>query len=109
MGLKEFCLFKILFSNFIIQYSIFPKFGFGSEIGCFWVSQFAITPAKCRLGRVQRNPTKPGVGSNQPTKCKVAQDRTNSQNSIIPEGRYLDIAPDSHIISIYCRNRDTLN
>ncbi|CAB1075692.1 hypothetical protein D1AOALGA4SA_3505 [Olavius algarvensis Delta 1 endosymbiont] len=28
---------------------------------------FMMSPEKCRLGRVQRNPTKPGVGSTQPT------------------------------------------
>ena len=43
-----------------------------------WVSHLAITPAKCRLGRVQRNPTKPGVGSTQPTKFNVAQDGTSA-------------------------------
>ena len=52
--------------------------GLGLEIGRCWVSHFAITPAKCRLGWVQRNPTKLGAGSTQPTKCKVAQDRSNS-------------------------------
>ena len=46
-------------------------FGFGSEIGRCWVSQFAIAPAKCRLVRLRRrNPTKPGAGSTQPTKAK---------------------------------------
>jgi hypothetical protein len=44
---------------------------FGSEIGRCWVSHFAISPARCRLGRVQRNPTKLGVSSTQPTKYKV--------------------------------------
>ena len=52
----------------------------GSKICRCWVSHCAFEPAKCRrLGWVQRNPTKSGVGSTQPsTKCNVPLDWTNS-------------------------------
>ena len=56
------------------------KFELDSKIGRCWVSHCAIELIKCRLGWVNRNPTKLRVSSTQPTKCKAVQVRFNPIN-----------------------------
>ena len=74
-----------------------------------WVSDLAIAPATCRLGRVQRNPTNFGVASTQLTNGEVDQTETNdnfhlgSRELSAQADEFLDLNPAGYSLMVLLR------